>query len=120
MRAMEGKTTRAIVWCQFWTFPSVWGTFALGPEHRLDHPHVGWTMVDEFLGPVPDCGMMSHWGQNFLLCDETVRSLRRDGCCPLAQIFPEGGERKICEASHSMFSTGRTLWCRCGFFRPHL
>ena len=90
-----GKTTRAIVWCQFWTFRAVWGTFALGPEHRLDHPHVGWTMVDEFLGPVPDCGMMSHWGQNPLRCDGSVRSLRGDGCCPLARTFPEGGEKNL-------------------------
>lgn len=41
MRAMGGKTTRAIVWCHVGTFPSVWDSFALGPEHRLDHPACG-------------------------------------------------------------------------------
>lgn len=102
--------------CAVGTFPSVWGSFALGPKLRLHRLNKGWTM-GTFSRSVPQCGIVSHWGQNLSPYDYSVLSLRRDGCCPLARTFPRV-ERKICEASHSMFSTGRTLWCRCGFFRP--
>lgn len=33
---------------------------------------------------------------------------------------PCGGAIKICETSCDTLSTGRTLWCRCGFFGHRL
>ena len=52
-------------------------------------------MVGTFPRLVPDCGMVSHWGRNLSLCDETVLSPRRDGYCPLVRISPLGGGKNL-------------------------
>ena len=101
-------------WGRFPLFGAVSHSVPNSDVHRLSK---GWTMMGTFSRSVPQCGIVSHWGQNLSPYDYSVLSLRRDGCCPLARTFPRV-ERKISEASHSMFSTWRTLWCRCGFFRP--
>ena len=105
--------------CAVGTFPSVWGSFALGPQLRLHQLSKGWRRWAHFQG-------RSH---SVVLCHTGARTFRRTiipsclfaGTDAVLSLGPsQKGERKICEASCEAFSTWRTLWCRCGFFRPHL